>query len=332
MFEKARLELTGWYLVIIMTISILFSGSIYRLVGLEFERRLNMIEHRMMMDSPGRGPRMEEGIFKEDLKAAKKGVVLALIWANGVILILAGGAGYLLAGKTLKPMEEALEEQKRFVADASHELKTPLTVLKTSIEVALRKKKMEAKEARAVIKDNLEEVERLQKLSESLLSLARHQDGQNGFHFKKSNVDKIIKKAVKKIEPLAQRKGVRLEVKSSKVLIRTDQERIEELLTILIDNGIKYSRKGGVVKIYLEKDKRGVKIRVKDEGIGISRKDLPHVFDRFYRADQARSKQNRTGFGLGLAVAKKIVEQHRGTIKVMSSEGKGSEFVVKLVG
>jgi signal transduction histidine kinase len=103
-------------------------------------------------------------------------------------------------------------------------------------------------------------------------------------------------------------------------------------LTILIDNGIKYSRKGGVVKIYLEKDKRGVKIRVKDEGIGISRKDLPHVFDRFYRADQARSKQNRTGFGLGLAVAKKIVEQHRGTIKVMSSEGKGSEFVVKLVG
>jgi len=330
MFKSARLRLTGWYLLIIMTICLLFSGVIYRATGTEFGRRLSMIEHRFQMEEEGRKPRMMRKVFEEDLEATKKSVVLVLIWANGVILIFSGVAGYFLAGKTLKPIEGALEKQKRFVADASHELRTPLTALKTSVEVALRKKKMTAKEARGIIKSSLEEVNDLGRLTERLLTLARYQGGKNGFVMRKTNVGEIIRKVSKKILPLAKKKGVEIKTDVSDSFLSADREKVEELVFILLDNGIKYTERGGRVKISLKESGKYLEIRVKDTGVGIGKKDLAHVFDRFYRADQSRTKQARRGFGLGLSVAKKIVEAHKGSIGVSSGVGKGSEFIVKL--
>ncbi len=330
MFERARIELTAWYLLIIMSISILFSGWVYQSVSADLEKRLVAIDYRLQEERRGFVQKGRGEALKGDLDAARKGLVLILTWANGVILILAGGAGYVLAGKTLRPIEETLDEQKRFIADASHELKTPLTVLKTSIEVALRKKKMSAKEAREIVESNLEEVEDLQKLTENLLTLARYQEGKNGFVFEKVNLSKIAKRAVGKVSVLAKKKEIKIEEKLEDIFLVADKERIEELLVILLDNGIKYSKKGGVVKISLKEKKGKVILKVRDGGEGISKEDLPQVFDRFYRADQSRSKQKRGGFGLGLSVAKKIVELHKGNIWVRSKRGEGSEFTVKL--
>ena len=152
MFQSARLKLTLWYLLIIMSISLFFSGIIYRSVSFEVQSRLSRIEERFPEWQPGR-PML---LLVEDLAFVKRRVLLMLFYLNGVILAVAGAAGYFLAGKTLNPIEAALEEQKRFVADASHELRTPLTALKTSIEVTLRQKKLTVQEAKAVLQGSLE--------------------------------------------------------------------------------------------------------------------------------------------------------------------------------
>jgi len=135
MFRSARFKLTAWYLLIIMLISALFSLVIYRGVTLELEMRFSLIEQRFEMQNfrMNHPPLSSPPLFEEDLATAKRRVLMMLLYINGVILVFSGGAGYFLAGRTLGPIENALEEQKRFVADASHELRTPLTALKTSI-------------------------------------------------------------------------------------------------------------------------------------------------------------------------------------------------------
>lgn len=184
MFRSARVKLTAWYLLIIMSISLSFSGVIYLRISRELERGFRRVDlrHRaeeMGIPLPRFFPRQEDlpwrlrgtqprYFFMEDLEEAKRGLVLNLLAINVAIFGFFFLAGYFLAGKTLKPIENALEEQKRFVADASHELRTPLTALKTSMEVALRDKKMNLVTAKKVFGDNLAEVESLKLLSDKL--------------------------------------------------------------------------------------------------------------------------------------------------------------------
>lgn len=331
MFKSARLKLTAWYLVIIVTISLTFSAVIYKGVTFEFGRRLNMIEKRLRLEEgiprPPIGPRP---FFIEDLEAARKRVLFILLYANGAILIFSGLAGYFLAGKTLKPIEKAMEEQKRFVADASHELRTPLTALKTSMEVALRDKKMTAKEAKKVIKSNLEDIDSLQSLSSNLIRLANLQsDGQN-LVFGDIDIAEVIKKAYRKILPLAKEKSIDIKLKVRNQTIQANRESLEEMMLIFLDNAVKYTPPKGKVTVKTRTDKRNLILEIKDTGIGIAKKDLPHIFDRFYRADLARSKNEAGGYGLGLSIAKKIADSHRGAITVESKLGQGSTFTLRL--
>jgi signal transduction histidine kinase len=143
LFSSARIKLTVFYLIIVMAVSITFSGIIYRSVGLVFQHRLGLIETRMRRMHP-----RQEFSFIEDVQEAKNRVLITLIYINVGIFMFAAGGGYWLAGKTLRPIEQAMEDQKRFVADASHELRTPLTALKTSMEVGLRDKKLTTKKAK----------------------------------------------------------------------------------------------------------------------------------------------------------------------------------------
>jgi two-component system sensor histidine kinase CiaH len=316
MFKKARLKLTTWYLLIIMTISLSFSGVIFRSVTREFQRRLNLIERRL--DLRGRGfnpPVGQTRFFIQDIKESRQKVLFILLYTNGVIFAFSALAGYFLAGKTLSPIEEVVEEQKRFVADASHELKTPLTALQTSIEVALRDKKLKLKD--------------LKKLTNSLLSLARYQQ-DNNFTKERLDLKDVIENVYKKISPLAKKKKIQLKIKTKSVKISANKESLEKLITILLDNAVKYTPKNGKVTLEISKNKRYLKLKVKDTGIGIPERDIPYIFDRFYRADKSRSKLNLAGFGLGLSMAKRIVEMHNGSIKAKSSPKKGSTFTVKL--
>jgi len=331
MFKKARIKLTAWYLLIIMLISVSFSTFIYGSINRELQRRFTNIERRIFIDDQIIKPPFQgQMYFAEDLQETRRNVVLILIYTNGVILAFSAVASYFLAGKTLVPIEKALNDQKRFVADASHELKTPLTALQTVTEVSLRDKKLNLKEAKGVLKSNLEEAKRLSKLAADLLKLTRYESGNGNFSFSKFDIKKSIEDTHKKILPIAEKKKIKFILNLKKTNIHANKDSIEELLTILIDNAVKFSKRNGKVYISLNKDHTFLTLKVEDEGIGIPRKDIPYIFDRFYRADQSRSKNEIDGFGLGLSMAKRIVELHKGKIEVESVLSKGSTFIVRL--
>lgn len=347
MFRSARVKLTGWYLLIIMLVSVVFNVMIYTSTTRELERGFRRAEMRFRgeeLDTPfprqwlGRweniNPTPRETdlrfSFTEDIEMAKKRVVLNLLVINGAILAISAVAGYFLAGKTLRPIETALEEQKRFVADASHELRTPLTALKTSMEVALRDKKMSLKEAKKVIKSNLEDIDGLQSLSSNLIRLANYQSNGQNLVFGNVDIAEVIKKAYRKILPLVKERDIFLTLRVRNQIIRANEESLEEMMLIFLDNGIKYTPKGGKVTVTTRVAGKHALIEVKDAGIGIAKEDIPHIFDRFYRADQSRSKDEVSGFGLGLSLAKRIIEIHKGSVEVSSVLGRGTTFTIKL--
>ena len=329
MFRSARLKLTAWYLLIIMLISGFFSLIIYNRVVSQLEIGFNQIELRIRHMMPGVNP-VAELLLAEQLKTAKSRVLFVLFSANGIILILSATAGYFLAGRTLKPIEETLKEQKRFVADASHELRTPLTALKTTLEVALRDKNLSVKEAKKVLKESLEETDSLQVLTDNLLTLAQHQQKIESASFEPLNAQETVQRALRKISPLAKKKRIDLYFKAEDFQVEADKESLEKLLVILLDNATKYTPKGGRVSLIAKPDRNVAVFEVKDTGIGIAQEDIPHIFDRFYRVDESRTKTTAPGYGLGLSMAKKIVDLHQGTIEAASAVGAGTTFTIRL--
>jgi len=197
MFTKARIKLTSQYVAIIMLVSFSFSVFLYKSISSDFQRRLNVIENRLNQKAP-RGWRIQGPVheyFLQDLHDARTGLLLMLVYANGMILLLSFAAGYYLAGKTLTPIEKAMNKQKRFIADAGHELKTPLTALHTSIEVALRDKNLNLKEARKVLKSGLDDVEGLNKLANDLIRLNLYQVG-NGVSSERVNTKNVCSERI----------------------------------------------------------------------------------------------------------------------------------------
>jgi signal transduction histidine kinase len=268
--------------------------------------------------------------LKESIGEIKSEVIYRLIFINGVIFIISALASYFLAGRTLKPIEEMLEEQKRFIADASHEFRTPLTALKSSVEVALMDKGLNLEESKKILKSSLNDIDRLKCLSDNLLSLARHQKGSLNLILEELNIADLIKETYSKIFPLVEEKNISIKIKKQNIALIGDRQRLTDLLVILLDNAIKYTPSGGKVTITAKSKDGQVTLKIKDSGIGIAEKDLPHIFNRFYRADKSRSKTGVSGFGLGLSMAKKIVEDHKGTISVSSTLDVGTIFTVTL--
>lgn len=257
-------------------------------------------------------------------------IILTLAVIDSGILLVAGGLGFFLAGRTLAPIQAMVDEQNRFISDASHELKTPLTSLKVTMEVFLRDKRPKLADAKSVIAGSLAEIGRLQSLSESLLQLAQYRTSNN--HPKPAIISTsgFIPPAIKKIETLAAKKQITISHTGSHYPVKGNIYSFTDLLVILLDNAVKYSPEKSAVEVLTKKSDRCVAISVIDHGIGIQESDLPHVFDRFYRADSARGKSGLGGYGLGLAIARHIAESHKGTISVSSKPGSGSTFTVKL--
>lgn len=333
MFRSARIKLTAWYLLIIMTISITFSFVIYLRVNRDLSRleRIQRVvreqerrgESLLPQNLTVRSPRLEPEMIRD----VRIRTTTTLIIVNAIILIVSGFGGYFLAGRTLRPIAEMVDEQGRFVTDASHELRTPLTALKTEIEVALRDKKLNLTDAKILLKSNLEEVDNLQVLTESLIELVQYQKSKGPVEFEYISLNALITQAVKKVTPLAKKKQVGIRVKDHNGKILGDPRRLVELLVILLDNAIKYNRPSGTIKVSTVRTDHHVEILIQDNGVGIDAGTIPHIFNRFYRADSSRTKG---GYGLGLSIAKKIVELHKGSITVESKIGKGTTFTIHL--
>jgi len=257
-------------------------------------------------------------------------IIFTLLLIDSGILVVSGGLGYFLAGRTLKPIQTMVDEQNRFISDASHELKTPLTSLKVGMEVFLRDKKPKLADAKSVISESLTEIGRLQSLSESLLQLTQYQKTNSQIKFSRVSTAEFISSAIKKLEPLAKSRQITINPSGENLIVNGNLYALTDLLVILLDNALKYSHPDSSIGIRTKRSDRYVSVFVTDHGLGIPKNDLPRIFDRFYRADTARGKEEAGGYGLGLSIAKKIVESHKGTISAKSIPGSGSTFTVKL--
>lgn len=328
MFQSARLTLTAWYLLILMLISIVFSGVIYSIVSTQIQglihRQNEQLQHYREKERDRDDPPL---IPIEELQDQKGQLLFTLISINGVILIVAGGAAYFLAGRTLRPIKEMIDEQNQFISSASHELRTPIATMRTEMETSMLERHLSDKRAREVLSSNLEELQSLQGLTNNLLTLAHvHNVGTTRFADEVS-ISGVLQTAVKKVLPLAKKKQIVIHQSIEDAIVSGDKTSLVEACVILLENAVKYSQEKSSITVSSKKTRHTVLITVQDQGIGIKAEDLPHIFERFYRADKARGHE---GFGLGLSIAKKTIETHKGSIKVKSMVGKGTTFFLSL--
>ena len=242
--------------------------------------------------------------------------------AGGVVLAAIGG--WFMAGKSLRPVRTAFARQHAFVSDASHELRTPLTVIRANAEF-IQQEQPDNAEARDIVS----ETDRLSALVESLLAVAR---GQRHAADELETVDlgALIDTVAAAFQPLAADSGIELSTAAADGLaVRGDREQLRQVVVILLDNALRYTPEGGRVHVQARREGSNALVTVHDTGIGIGEAELERVFERFYRADEARNRQSG-GVGLGLAIARELVMRHGGRISVESTEGAGSTFTIQL--
>jgi two-component system sensor histidine kinase CiaH len=326
-FTSTTGRLAASYLAIIMLMSVGFSVVFYHTSSQELGRQL---PPQSFFDDRGYdGPRPLISDFFENRIAEGRHILLArLILLNIVTLLVGSGLSYYLARRTLQPIERNLEAQAQFVSDASHELRTPLTVLQTTNEVALRRKNISAEAARGVFRQNIEEVEALKTLTDSLLRLAKQDE--NYLVLKPVSLQDIASEGLNHIVQLAQDKQMEIQDTTQPVKVLAEKQSLVQAAIILLDNAVKYSPPKSTLHIEGYKQGKYGYLKVRDEGQGIRASELPHIFDRFYRASQSRNKQQVDGYGIGLSLAQKIMQQLDGEILVESTPGKGSTFILKL--
>ena len=325
--QRAVVRLAGTYLAIIMSMSIAFSLIIYGLSSQEFHRRPpndQQATSTIRSAEPGTVISIHSYLdTRED--EAMAAIRLNLLLANLTVFLIGGLISYLLAQHTLQPIEDNMAAQSRFVSDASHELRTPLTALLSANEVALMNPKLTLKQAKQVITDNVDDVKRLHKLTNSMLGLLKEDklEIQKG----KVGLQSVIARAMNLVVNQALAKDIAIDDKTKNLLLLGDRQSLEQLFTILLDNAIKYSNKGGAIIISSSKKGKHVSVAVADAGIGMSDEVKSQIFTRFYRAEESRTT---AGYGLGLSIAERIIRAHGGRINVDSEQNVGSTFTVIL--
>ena len=255
----------------------------------------------------------------------------ALAFLGAIALVIATIVGHILSGKAMIPLRQAYEKQRQFAADASHELRTPLSVVMASAELLQNDPSIQSPFLRQVIDDVRDEVKKMTKLVSDLLVVARSDNKALKLKPQKFNLSALIEQTARLMQPLAEQKKIDLQAENlPKVEIQADEQKIRQLVLILVDNAVKYTPDGGRVSVRYESTEKGrVRFSVSDTGIGIAKEDQAKVFDRFYRVDKARSRE-MGGNGLGLAIAQEIVHLHKGRIWIQSELGQGTTFFVEL--
>lgn len=312
--------------MILMTVSVLFSVAIFQIATSEVKVRLNRFQTNFQESVDNLPPSIRSNVFREnEAKQASENLSIELLYANLIVLVVGGFGSYFLACRSMKPIEKAHEAQSRFTSDASHELRTPLAVMKTEIEVALRDKEPTIAELQEVLASNLEEIDKLTKLSEMLLQLSRLEHAK--LKMSPVNLNKTTNDILKSFKQPASRISV---TGKRQQIIKANETAITDVLRILIDNALLYSPKKSKVLINISKQDDFAKFEITNEGEGIEADKLAHIFDRFYRADSSRTSGEQKGYGLGLALAKNIIDLHHGIISVASEPKKETTFTILL--
>jgi len=235
----------------------------------------------------------------------------------------------LSLNRMISRLEDALAHNRRFSADVSHELRTPLTILRGELEHVIQLQNVGPDVAESV-GSALEEIDRLAQIVESLLTISHLDTGGAGIEFNRFDLQEMVKTTAEQMKLLADEKQITMSSDTSEPLYSLgDESRIKQVLVNLLDNAIKYSHRGGHVVISVRSDENTACLTVKDDGAGIPPEALPHVFERFYRAEKARPR-GTAGAGLGLSIVEAICRAHGGTVSVDSTEGKGTTVKVRL--
>jgi signal transduction histidine kinase len=338
MFRSARVKLTLFYLAILLGFSLVFTMTIRVLAEKEYSHSNDIqrgeVRHLFIGfndNGPPQGfPGQPYKAFN-DVQSDQEATVRAhlnrdMALINTAALVVGGLVAYWFAGRTLKPIEEAHNAQKRFAADASHELRTPLASMKLENEVFLRQSTFTKEEARDQIKSNLEEVQRLESLSNNLLALTNY--GKGALELHAVGVESVVAEALQHAQTVADVKHVTFDAKVSGAA-HAHYESLVQLVGILLDNAIKYGPEKGTIKVRGSSHAGQYILQVIDEGPGISDTDLPHIFERLYRGDKSRTGKNG-GYGLGLALAQQIAEANHAAISARNRASKGACFEVRL--
>jgi heavy metal sensor kinase len=229
----------------------------------------------------------------------------------------------------IQRLHDSFAQVRQFSADASHELRTPLTVMRGEIELALHSPQTPG-EYRTVLESSLEEIVRMTSITDNLLLLAKAEQGTVDVHLSEVDLENLLDELYEDSEVLAEQKNISVRLREkAPITIVGDRGRLRQLLLNLVDNAIKYTPEGGTVTLAVRRQNGSALLEVQDTGIGIPPGEIDKIFDRFYRVDKARSRE-QGGTGLGLSIAKWIAELHRGTISVTSEVNKGSTFTVTL--
>jgi signal transduction histidine kinase len=310
-----RLQLTGWYTVVLFVTLVLYAAVTYVAVRHEFLEQL---------EEP-HAEQPSEDRLREQLSEVR-GV---LVFGVPLVVLLAAGGGYLLARRALVPIESSFEQLRRFTADASHELRTPLSVIRGMGEVALADVRT-PDHYKEVIGSMLEEVDRLSNLVDTLLRLSYGDAGTVRISREPVDLGQLVRDVVSSLSILAEERQQRIEVAAPPaVRALADRLVLREAITNVVDNAIKYSPRGSTIRVGLGVEHDHAFLSVADEGQGIAAEHRERIFDRFFRLDEARSRDNG-GAGLGLAIAKWAVEANGGQIAVESGATGGAVFRIVL--
>ena len=329
MFRSAVLKLTVWYVGALFLVCLVFSFPLYNIASMRLrrgaERQTEVVRKLPERFIPNSIVPMLERQRERQLDDDRHDLINNIVLINLVIISAGAIASYLFARRTLRPIEQAHAAQVKFTANASHELRTPLAVMQTEIDVALRDKKMSIADARAILASNLEEVERLRTLSDRLLSLTRSSDELKR---KSIKLDAVVQAELKQLTK-RYKQPITSDI-AKDVMVSGDATLLRQVLNIIVDNAFAYS---GVevpdVKVILKQKEDVATLTVSDRGVGIQPRDLDRIFERFYRGAESNVAKP-DGHGLGLSLARDIIERHDGTITVHSKPGKGSSFTISL--
>ena len=314
-FFVARLRLTFYYSV---TAIVILGGSSVVLYNTILSNLTQSISDDLFLD-----PNTAQLII-----GRAQGILFSrFVTIDAIIVFFVIILGFLLTHKTLEPIKSSMQKQKRFIADASHELRTPIAVVISGLEVNLSNKKLDLVLAKKTLESTLEEMREFSKLSNSLLDMSKY-DMPIKIKFEPISINELVESIVEKNKSLAQIKKINIEVKiKSSAMVMGNKIELGRVLFNVLDNAIKYTRADGTITIFDKIDSNKYILTISDNGRGIPEDILNKIFDPFFRGDSSR---NTEGAGLGLTLSKKIIENHRGTISIKSQENKGTSVIISL--